>query len=235
MRGRHHIFWIVFLLLIGSCGGLGYVYRHRVALALEILSGDTNRQFQKNMRGFLARQWQLSPLGSTVFLGDSHIQSLHVGSDRVINLGIGGETVADIIARLPDYTGLGEAERIIVCIGANDVLRNRSDKAFEQSVIELLGMLPDHVSLRLAAIPPLASKFKNATLLNSRITRFNHILEMHCKAANCTYIRFPPSLVGSGGALKEEFHSGDHLHLSVAANRIWLADLNPAIAQGHGY
>ncbi len=208
-------------------GGVVFCHRHRVALAVDILLGGDMQRFRPHMRGFLASEWQQVRPGVTLLIGASHIQSLHVPSDYgdTINLGIGGETVDDVIERLPDYGNLARAASIILCIGTNDALKKRTDGEFAQDLEQLLRKLPPSVPIRLAALPPVARQLPNYDNIMPRIARFNHILKVNCTRSNCFYVPFPAEMIDSDDSLKEVADRGDHLHLSAIANELWVKSL----------
>jgi lysophospholipase L1-like esterase len=210
------------LICTALVGGLAYVYRHRVVQAAYVLAGKDSGQFKATMRFFHARQWQQASAGSTVLIGDSHIQSLYIASGHLINLGTGGDTVVDLTARLSDYRNLHKSSQIILCIGANDALRGRSDGQFQRDTAKLFEALPAAVPLRLAAIPPVGLKIDDFETISARILRFNDILKVNCKAPRCIFLRFPDTLETENGSLSLQSDSGDHLHLSAAANKIWM-------------
>jgi lysophospholipase L1-like esterase len=215
--------------VISLCGAILYFERHRAAIAADILFGGDIQRFNANMRHFLVRQWEQTENGVAVLIGDSHIQSLHVSvtTGDLINLGIGGERVLDIVSRIGDYQNLAHAYSITICVGANDALAGHSEQQFEHDVKLLLRELPMSVPLQVAAIPPIEIKLKNSEQLVKKIDHFNRILQVNCANDRCLYIPFPPEMIDKHGYLKSEADSGDHLHLSAFANRIWANSLLP--------
>jgi lysophospholipase L1-like esterase len=218
--------WIVTLFVcLSLCAGFVLLNRHRVRLAADILSGHDMQQFRPNMRAFLARHWQQAPADVVVLLGASHIQSLYIPSGNMVNLGIGGETVRDVTNRLQDYPGLERARYIVLCIGSNDVLRQRSKDQFSTDFKNLLSKLPKSVPLRIAALPPVARGVTNYDIVMRKISEFNAILKSHCTPGRCTYLNFPDSLIADDGSLNVVADSGDHIHLSTAGNQRWIETL----------
>jgi lysophospholipase L1-like esterase len=218
------IFGLIALFVAASlCAAYLYFERHRVALAADILFGGDIQRFKPNMRQFLMRQWAQTENGVTVLIGDSHIQALHFPGTTgdLINLGIGGERVLDIVSRIDDYQNLSRAQSITICIGANDALAGHSEQQFQHDVKLLLYKLPVSVPLQIAAIPPIGSKRNNSEELNIKIGHFNRILKINCPQDRCLYIPFPQQMIDKRRYLVSAADSGDHLHLSSSANRIW--------------
>jgi lysophospholipase L1-like esterase len=207
--------------------GIGFVVlnRYRVSLAADIIFGRDIAEFRPHMRGFLARHWQQAPDKSIVLIGDSHLQSLYIAHSNVVNLSIGGETVADVTERLQDYPDLSRAGYILLCIGSNDALRLKTKDQFSADITTLLNTLPNSVPLRIAAIPPLARGMKNFDTRMRKIRDFNRTLMINCRSSRCTFVGFPDSLVMADGSLVDTAHGGDHLHLSATASQQWLQSL----------
>jgi lysophospholipase L1-like esterase len=224
------IFFFISLFVAASlCAAFLYSKRYRVALAADILFDADIQRFNPNMRQFLTRQWEQTENGVTVLIGDSHIQSLHFTehTNDIINLGIGGERVLDIASRLDDYRNLSRAQSVTICVGANDALADRSEQQFQHDVMLLLRKLPSSMLLKIAAIPPVGSKLNDSEKLIKKIDEFNRILRVNCANDLCLYIPFPQEMIDNRGYLISEADSGDHLHLSAFANRIWTKSLVP--------
>jgi lysophospholipase L1-like esterase len=217
--------WLISMLILSSIlGASAYGMRHRLSLAADVVLGKDVQPFRGNMRVFLSRHWQQADAGVTILLGDSHIQSLHhkTSEPDIINLGIGGETVAGLSQRLNDYPDMQRAKMIILSIGANDAFAKRSTAAFEADFETLLLRLPPSVPLRLTEIPPVAKGFASFNDNMQRIAALNHVIKVKCAVRPCNFVLFPEELKNSDGSLKAMADSGDHVHLSAAANQIWL-------------
>lgn len=78
------------------------------------------------------------------FLGDSITQSLNVNSvtDRGVNYGIGGDTSLGLLNRLEYYNSLKKADKILVAIGINDFIFNRTSKEIIGNYAKIFELLP---------------------------------------------------------------------------------------------
>ncbi len=211
-----------------------YQHRYRILLAADIIAGGDTQRFRANMRVFLQRQWQQAPEKVTVLIGASHIQSLRVPAEfgEVINLGLGGETVADVYQRLADYKGLSRAGRIIWSLGANDALAARTEQQFSRDVAAAFAQLPKDVALDVGEIPPPATQLPQAAVVLARIKQYNMVYRRICASGQCRFIPLPSGLKMADGSLAKVADSGDHLHLSTTANLLWIRTLlEPSVAK----
>ena len=80
----------------------------------------------------------------SIFFGDSITQSLNVNSvtDRGVNYGIGGDTSLGLLNRLEYYNSLKKADKILVAIGINDFIFNRTSKEIIGNYAKIFELLP---------------------------------------------------------------------------------------------
>ena len=145
--------------------GAAYVAAIHILVALLLYKSDAIVLIEKNL-GFATpksvyfhremTEYQdrldatLSP-GSVIFIGASHTQSLDVAAitDHAVNYGIGGDAIADVMDRLPNYHSLSQARAIVLEVGYND-LRYHSLPRIVADYRRLLAALPDKAPLVLS-------------------------------------------------------------------------------------
>jgi len=191
--------------------------------------------FHNEMVDYHRRLDATVPPGSIIFIGASHVQSLNVGgiANKAVNYGIGGDTIADIMQRLPVYRSLTYAGAIVLSAGFND-LRYHARPEIVADYKRLLAALPDGVPLIMSAIMPIdekAPEFRHwPGRTNKNIVRLNQSMTDLCAARpKCQFADAHPMLVDRNGRLAAEFHVPDGVHLSAAGYRIWSGVLAAAL------
>lgn len=162
-----------------------------------------------------------------VFLGDSLTkggdwQAWFPGDD-VVNLGVGGDTTADVQARL-DAVVAADPDSIVLLIGTNDFASKRSVeqvvRAVETILVDLRRMLPG-VRLLLQSIAPRQPEFSD------RIRDANRHLRQFAATVRAQYLDLWPALA-TDGILNPDF-TDDGLHLTQAGYDAWLDELRPGL------
>jgi lysophospholipase L1-like esterase len=162
-----------------------------------------------------------------LFLGDSLTEGGDWASwfpdDQVINKGIGGDTTADVQARLDDV--VAEApDAILLLIGTNDLGQRRSVEQvvrnIETILVDLRRRLPG-VRLLLQSITPRGSDYTD------RIQDANRHLRQFAATVRAQYLDLWPAL-SSGEILNPDF-TDDGLHFNDAGYQAWLAELRPGL------
>ncbi len=169
------------------------------------------------------------------FIGDSLVQSLHVGGivAGAVNYGIGNDTIAGVRRRVPLYHSLATARAIVMAIGVNDLAMHDAPAA-ASDYAELLSELPPHVPLVVSAVLPIDErrlKSRPSALSNGQIARFNVAIERLCaRLERCIFVDVGTELRDPEGRLAEIFHVGDGVHLSAPGYRLWSAALSRALS-----
>jgi lysophospholipase L1-like esterase len=158
--------------------------------------------------------------GAVLFLGSSSVQGLHVAdvAANAANLGLGGERIGELHARIAGYTSLARARLAVLAIGYND-LRAGPPEAALDAYRALLAGLPAGLKLVISGVQPGAAR----DALPAATDAFNTGLRALCaQRAGCAYVDLA-GLVGDA-------YEADGVHLSAAVYSSWKQALRQAIA-----
>ena len=165
---------------------------------------------------------------SVVFLGDS----ITSGGDwqswfperSVHNLGVGGDTTDDVIARLGSVVALRPGV-VALLIGTNDLGTRLSVehlvRNIEYIMVSLRRELPG-ARLLVESIMPRGREFA------AQIQDANRHVRQFAPSINAQFLDLWPALALEDGEIDPEF-SDDRLHLTSAGYRAWLSELQPAL------
>jgi lysophospholipase L1-like esterase len=180
------------------------------------------------------------PQGAVIFIGDSQIQSLDVeGVARgAVNFGIGGDTTAGVLQRLPLYASLGRARAVVLEIGTND-LAVAAPQEIVANYQRILSSIPREAAVVVNAVLPVSAgksgESGSPVSRNRAIGEINRGLAAICATrAGCAFIDPGPALADPSGDLAAEYDLGDGLHLSRAGYRVWSDMLRAALARDAG-
>lgn len=162
-----------------------------------------------------------------LFLGDSITAAGDWASwfpdDEVINLGVDGDTTADVQARL-DAVIEADPDSIVLLIGTNDFSARRSVEQvvrnIETILVDLRRRLPG-VRLLLQSITPRGSDYTD------RVQDTNRHLRQFAATVRAQYLDLWPAL--SDGEMINPDYSDDGVHLNAAGYEAWLGELRPGL------
>lgn len=163
-----------------------------------------------------------------LFVGDSIIEggdwATWFPDDDVVNLGVGGDTVAGLTARVDDVVA-AQPDSIVLLIGTNDFGSHRRTveqvvRGIENVMVTLRRELPGARLLLTSILPRTAE-------LAPRIKDANRHLRQFSATVRAQYLDLWPALA-EGDAIREGFTT-DALHLSEAGYQAWLDELRPAL------
>jgi len=163
-----------------------------------------------------------------LFVGDSIIEggdwAAWFPDDDVVNLGVGGDTVAGLTARVDDVVA-AQPDSIVLLIGTNDFGSHRRTveqvvRGIENVMVTLRRELPGARLLLTSILPRTAE-------LAPRIKDANRHLRQFSATVRAQYLDLWPALA-EGDAIRDEFTT-DALHLSEAGYQAWLDELRPAL------
>ena len=164
-----------------------------------------------------------------VFLGDSitkHADWAEWFPDLdARNLGISGNTTADVIARLDDVVAL-EPDTVALLIGTNDFGNERRSvehvvRNIEFLLVQLRRTLPGARTL-VQSIMPRGREFAD------QIQDANRHLRQFAPTVHAQYLDLWPAFALDDGEIDPRY-SDDRLHLTAAGYEAWLAELRPAL------
>ena len=162
------------------------------------------------------------------FFGDSITQSGRwtewFPDVEALNLGVGGDTTDDALARLDDVVAAAP-DGIVLLIGTNDLGTRQSVEHLVRNVetmcVELRRALPGSRML-VQSIMPRGREFA------ARIQEANIHIRQFTSTVRAQFLDLWPALALEDGELNPAF-SDDRLHLSAAGYDAWLGELRPAL------
>jgi len=163
-----------------------------------------------------------------VFIGDS-LTALGrwdewFPAESVRNLGVGGDTTDELLARLPDVVVLAPAT-VVLLIGTNDLAWRRSAeyivRNIETALVQLRRDLPDAYLLVQSVIP---REREYADVIKD----INRHLWQFAPTVRAQYLDLWPTFALDDGSLDPDL-SEDSLHLSETGYDAWLSELRPAL------
>ena len=199
---------------------------------------ERQEDYRKGMLAAEARLDSTLPPGGIYFIGDSGIESLDVGqvADHAVNYGIGGDTIAGVIRRLPVYKSLVSARAIVLLVGSNDLIeRPAAEPAKDYAA--LLAALPNVPLIAVAVLPIDARvvRYDQGHRNNGEIARLDKALKALCEGrSSCSFLDLGARLVDDTGNLSPAFDWGDGLHLNAAGYRIAIDALRAEIVRRLG-
>lgn len=174
------------------------------------------------------------PAGAVVFIGASHTQGLATDAVAMpsVNYGIGGDTTAGVLIRLPRYRSLDRAAAVVLSLGMNDLTRRGTDDIVA-NYQHILRALPPGLPIVVTALFPVDAESMTdplSSVSNTRIAGVNRALERLCATdPRCVFVDVGPRLTDKAGDLSKANHVGDGVHLSDEGYRIWIEALRSAL------
>ena len=190
--------------------------------------GPELRSFYHEMVSYHSRIDKNIPAGAHLFVGDSTIQSLCTSciTPLAINFGIGRDTTAGVLNRLPQYTALQGARSLFLSIGINDFKFRKTDEII-RNYQDILFLVPPDTEVVVNAIWPVNPTIKKQWLgYPAQIETLNKELEKICsEQRNCHYFDITGHLKDENGFLKESLQAGDGIHLNKKGYAIVINEL----------
>lgn len=226
--------FVVVVLLAIACVTL-------LASCTEASDTVSKRQYD-NLYAHLSNMWAqaLSHADAQVaFYGDSRV----VGASwndaypdaKVVNLGVGGDKVKDLITRLPLLDNLNCLSTVVLAIGGNDCLSNSFDlRVFESQYDSLLASLKQKgltVYVNTVAgicIGTAISNQKSIAAANDKIHKANAVIITLAAKYGMTVIDMAQVMDNADFSLKAEYAS-DGVHFNENGNNVWYKTLRPYI------
>lgn len=167
-----------------------------------------------------------------IALGDSHAERLYLPSLcglNVLNAGISGATVQDVLALVRSVTPRRKARRILLVVGTNDIWSKRhpddpgAEKAFAAGMRQLLDWLKTWgEKVTLVAIPPVA-RAQEPEFPRPAAARYTNLLREACLSGRCDVLPVFET-AGEGVAGRASGLSGDGVHLANYASHVRAAE-----------
>lgn len=185
------------------------------------------------MHTFHSRMDSNLPNQSVIFIGASNIQGLAVSAvtSPSVNYGIGGDTTAGVLKRLPTYKSINNAKAVVINIGGND-LKFRTDEVILSNIQSIAEHIPHKIPIIFCSIFPIDEDVRTSSRgrTNKRIKKLNSKIKFWTeKYDNIHYLDTGQTLIDANGNLADEFHIGDGLHLNSQGYDVWIQQLKVAI------
>lgn len=146
---------------------------------------------------------------TTILLGDSITELNPFKHDKVINLGVYGNTTMDIVSRI---NGISEfnCKKVILKVGINDILKGFSLKKSSEYYGKIFNTLGQHFKkIIVLSILPIEGRSK----INMKVRKLNRIIEENAEVNNFNFIDLHYLFCDEKLNLKSEY-SIDGIHLS---------------------
>jgi acyl-CoA thioesterase-1 len=141
------------------------------------------------------------------------------------NVAVNGFTTDDLIEEELPELGRFRPTFVTVAIGANDIVRGRSEDAYRGNVRRILEAVKVSGVRQILVLPqpdwsrsPVAASFGDRTTLDASIRRFNAILAEEAKASGATWMDLSPLMQMQA---EQSLVAGDGLHPSASAYDAW--------------
>lgn len=185
--------------------------------------------FRKRMNGLYDTMDSGIPDGSTIFIGDSITQGLCVNAvtASAVNFGIGCDTTAGVLERMPKYRSMERASALVLAIGVNDLRGDGNDEDAVSRYGRILESIPTNTPVIVSAVLPVVDASRPAKLCqtNERIYRFNERIKALCATrSHCLF------LDASAAMRDKNLHTSDGLHLNGDGYAMWIKELRKAHA-----
>ena len=170
------------------------------------------------------------PRGAILFLGDSITEAGEwqewFPGRRVINRGVGGETVGEVRARL-DLV-LNHPAAIFLLVGTNDFSGYGPSRRVADVAAQLADLITD-----IRRRCPDAPLFVNSVMprdrwFSGRVIQLNAALSAIVEQAGGDYVDVWPKLADSRGRLADRY-TKDHIHLTGEGYEAWVDTLRPHV------
>lgn len=202
---------------------------------------DENQTSQKEispffhrMVGYHERSIPLVPNDAVIFFGNSITQSLCeiAVSSNAVNFGIGGDTTAGLLSRLPKYEdAIKRSRAVMIEIGIND-LPIRDDDEILRNIEDICNLLAGK-PIVISSIMPVDPEYPEAKQLsNERISRINsRLAELISNRPSVVFLDNSKYLdANHDGKLDPELHV-DGVHLNAKGNMLWVGGLKSSLAK----
>ncbi|MBF7072162.1 hypothetical protein ISG33_01940 [Glaciecola sp. MH2013] len=186
--------------------------------------------FERITNAHYARKVRNADDESALFLGSSSIQALDVSRvvNRALNLGIGGETLADLEARLESYELVDQYQLVVLGAGFNDLCN--SDFEYKAEKFKNIMRVFEASPMVISSLQP-SPTTRLCKDLTSRISQYNDFLQMTCKSRDkCKFVDLEAAFLLN----TSQYFEKDGIHLNPLGYRVWEEELRNAISKLSG-
>lgn len=158
--------------------------------------------------------------GAIVLLGDSLTEAGHwaelLGDSRVVNRGIGGDTIRGVKERL-EHVLATSPSTVYLTIGTNNILAGASGAVAYAEVLPLLETIASATRLVVSTIPPINAATRPKA--NAEAQAYNRLLTSYCETHGIPVLDLY-SQFSKSGDLRPEL-SVDGVHIAGPAYSEW--------------
>lgn len=160
---------------------------------------------------------------AVVMMGDSITEGFD--TDRLLhgrtitNRGVSGDSTEECRARIMPEWFMPAPELLFLCIGTNDLVRDRTDEFILDGIRSIIHKMREHAQpvVYLTSLFPTRG---NAPRPNERIRGLNRRIAALAEELGCRYYDLHGHFADAAGELRPEF-TEDGLHLTEPAYQLW--------------
>lgn len=173
------------------------------------------------------------PVHPILFVGSSSIRKwdnlqLDFGKYKVLNRGVGGAVINDIVFYLNDLVFAYEPRQIVLYVGENDVVNeaNTADTIVDRTIrlYSLIRTKMPSVPLVYIAMKPSPSREKFVQKVIDANTKIKAYL---AKEKNAAFVDVFPLMLTKEGKMRPELFVSDMLHMNTDGYAIWKKAVKP--------
>lgn len=173
----------------------------------------------------------LVPDGATIFIGDSIVQFMPPphGIGESVNFGIGGQRSDQLIDTMEIYGSIKRAKRVVVMVGANDLLQGRKSR-LEANYSTILDRIPPGVEVIMSGLHPMSHPNLYGYTVTAEDIKESSAAALHAcqRRAHCKFVDSFAALAPIA-ILDADTLLPDGIHLSTKGYRIWIDALKRAM------
>ncbi len=159
-----------------------------------------------------------------LFLGDSITEGfntkLFLSDYDIDNLGVSGHSTVETIELLENTKLKGDYDKVFICIGTNDLARNRSIEEIIKNINYIVKFIYNYLTNTKVFVHSIFPTRANLPRPNKKIIELNEILKSQSKNYNYIFLDNYSEFIDSAGHLKDEY-TEDGLHLTNLAYQKW--------------
>ncbi|HSN72078.1 MAG TPA: GDSL-type esterase/lipase family protein [Steroidobacteraceae bacterium] len=180
----------------------------------------------------LAHQSAQPSDGTLLLIGSSTLERLSPGRLKVpaTNLALAGDTIADVLDRLPSAGALERSGGVVLLVGYNDLKAGVEPAAALENYERLLNRLDDAPLTVCVTVQPLSPAARKAdATLDRKIAAFNAGLRDRCSDGPRRVLADLAEQLGLADAVHASEYYVDEIHLSPRGYQVLTAALLAAI------
>ena len=230
----------------GDTGAAGTQYGYAIEENVKRIYEDTRyQQFAKANDPYDTKQYTFATMYSyptdVVFLGDSLTERCNWNELfpdlRVLNRGIGGDTVNGVLVRL-DTVMKTQPKKIFLMVGVNNLMNNNSvDQTVEDYGVLLDKLVriqnEDGCKVYVESILPAGPELKEASRIIMDGREINKALKSMCEERGITYIDLTDAFSNEDLALNSDYDY-DGVHINARGYRALRDILDDYVYEGFG-